>query len=327
LELAADGLSNEAQRLWDIGVIDGVQFLAVGDGGTSGTDGVAWVGLRAATMRPVTDDSFIGVGDQTLRGVVGDSAGEQFIVVGQRHGADTDVPGLWTVTEGESWADPVWTVVPIGDGSAGILADVALGELEVNNASVANVAVAVGWQRASGRDQGMVLIRREDAWVPLLEPIADARFEGVTIADGRIFAVGYRTIDGVTLPIAVVTDVGGNGFVHNLPVSDVSGRAHGVLATSAGTVLAVGEIGEQPGDTAFGDFTDGAIWELIEGDTLGEDRWTTRETDSLRVDGLQEFWSITEFGGTIYALGKADGADAGDDRRTPAAWIVNLPAP
>ncbi|MGI9605260.1 MAG: protein kinase domain-containing protein [Acidimicrobiales bacterium] len=310
----ADGLDNRAQRLWDIGVLDGLQLFAVGEASADSTDGIGWIGLTAAAMRPVIDSSFVGPGAQSLRGVVADPSNNEFIVVGQRRGESTSVVGLWTVSEGDdNWSTPEWTPIAVGAGGRGVLTDVALGD---------GVAIAVGHERIDGDDRGVIMIRRDDVWVPLLEPIGNSKLEGVAIGPDRVIAVGTRVADGRSSPIAVVTDFAGTGFVHTLPVGDASGRAHGVAVLDDGSIVAVGDVGEVEGDAVFADrLTDGALWQLLPGDELADDRWATRETTLLRVDGYEEFWSLIEHDGTAYALGRAGAA--GEDLAPAAVWTLD----
>jgi hypothetical protein len=105
----------------------------------------------------------------------------------------------------------------------------------------------------------------------------------------------------------------------------VSGKANDVVATEAG-VFAVGLTGEEDGDDAFEDqLTDGALWQLVPGDEPGDDRWKTRDTDELGGEpGFQEFWSVVEFEGNVFALGRADADDSGNGQTVAAAWQVTV---
>lgn len=319
----ADGASIAQQRIWSIGVLDGENFLAVGE--TAGGDGTAWIGLLVDDMVPLTDGTFTGPGRQRFRGSTGDPGRKEFLVAGAHSNGGPETPGLWMVRPepGEpepSWEDPSWTLIPIRGQRSGELTDVAIAGDE---------AVAVGWERASdGTPQGLVMIRDNDApepdtWVNLLEPIANTELNAVDFFGDRIVAVGTRTVLGVSRPLAVVVDTTGIGLVHELPMAgNKSGKANDVVETEAG-VFAVGLTGEVDGDKAFEDrLTDGALWEFVPGGEPSGDRWQTRDTDKLDEPGYQEFWSVVEYRGRVFALGRKDGENDGET--VAAAWTVTV---
>ncbi|RZV46023.1 MAG: serine/threonine protein kinase [Acidimicrobiales bacterium] len=313
---SADGAVNEQQRLRDIAVIDGIQLLAVGETDTgSTTDGVVWMGVTVRSMTPLTHESFTGAGDQRLVGAVGDAGRQEFLIVGRKRGPSGSIPALWTLSASptDEWDDPIFTEVPIGGDVRGTMTDVAV---------AGDFATAVGYETEDGESTGIILIRRDNVWQPLLEPIAGAELNAVDFFGNRIVAVGTRAVEGVSVPIAVVSDIDGAGWIHNLPVGDVSGRAIDVVSSDAG-VFAVGVTGERSGESAFSTGeTDGALWTLLpdESDTA-KDRWITRDTDELSVEGRQEFWTVVEFDGRVFAMGRADNADGGS---SAATWTVTV---
>lgn len=299
-----EGLSAARQRLWDIGVIDGEQLLAVGENqGGGGTNGIAWLGDQARFLRPSNDPSFQTSARESLRGAAGDPDNDQFIVVGSRSTVSNLAMGLWTLEKGASWDTPVWSFVDLGSDADGILNDVAV---------VGDLAVAVGSEEVGGVDAAVILIRRGDAWSQLISPIPRAEFHAVAIAGDRIVAVGQR--DGTTgTPFAVVTNATGEGFVHNLPIRGSTGVARAIAALSDGRVVAVGDVdGESD--------RDGAIWELLAADDLGDDKWTTRATPDLQVDGFTELWAIDEYDDIVYVFGRTEDGDT----RPAGAWTLSL---
>lgn len=287
----------DGQRLWDIDVLESVTFLAVGEASTNGSDGVAWVGSSVGTMRPAESPELVGPGSQRLFAVSADPSNDGFIVVGQTADDGATVPGMWIVTEGETgWSEPSWTRVGgIGGGGAGLLRDV-----DVDG----SIAVAVGRDGTASAPRGMILIRNGDVWAPLIGPIDDTVFWGVTITPNRIVAVGSRA----GAPMAVVVDRQGAGVSFDLPTIDgVDGVAHGVT-TFGNRVFAVGSVDGDGED-------DGAIWELLPGDDLDDDTWTTRLATDLQRDGDQEFWGAAPLDDALWIVG----AESDEDGERPAA--------
>jgi serine/threonine protein kinase len=305
----AEDADPTGQRLRGIGILDGVAFLAVGE---SDNDGVAWIGDRVVRMRPTTDSTFTGAGSQRLLGAAGDVGRNEFLVVGERRDDSGSVPGLWVVAAGESWADPVWAAVPLSGQNPGRLTDVAV---------AGDFATAVGWEDVDGTRQSVVLLRSEGSWSRLLAPIDDVELQAVDLVGDRLVAVGTRTTAGAMIPVALVADVNGNGFLHDLPAGTGDARAHDVVATRAG-VFAVGMTAEVAGTAALDQgLVDGAIWQLIPGDEPEDDSWTTRDSDQLRAEGLQEFWAVVEYDGAVFALGRATHDDG---REIAAGWTVTV---
>ncbi len=302
----------DRQRLRGIGVIDGVRLVAVGeDGGGSTLDGTAWIGLTVARMQRLTDASFSGPGRQTLQAVAGDPGREQFIIAGERTGPDGPSPGLWVLEAGSDWFEPQWTQVEIPSDRAGALLDVAV---------AGDIAVAVGYEDTDSGRQTLTLIRREDDWVHLLAPIAGAELVGVDVVGDRIVAVGNRRAGESTEPIAFVASVQGTGALHRLRTGSVAGRVHDVVATRAG-VFAAGLVAEDEGsDAVAAGRTDGALWTLVTGESPEGDRWQRRDVAEFRVDGFEEVWSVVEYEGAVFALGR--GTDG--DRRPAAGWTVTV---
>lgn len=301
-----EGLSASRQRLWDIGVIDGLQLLAVGENqGGGGTNGIAWLGDRASSLRPANDPSFQGAARESLRGAAGDPNNDQFIVVGSRGSDSNLVMGLWTLAEGDGWATPVWSTIDVGSGSDGVLNDVAV---------EGGIAVAVGSEVTNGDDAAVIVIRRGDTWSNLINPIPNSTFHGVTIAGDRIIAVGQSDATGEDIPFAVVSTASGEGFVHNLPIRGTTGIARSIGVVDGGRVIIVGDVdGESD--------RDGAIWELLVGGQLAEDKWTTRATPDLQSAGFTELWALDEYAGTVYVFGRTEA----DDGTQPAgAWTLDL---
>jgi len=302
----AEGLSASTQRLWDIAVIDGEQFLAVGEKqGGGGTNGIAWIGDQARFLRPTNDASFQTAASESLRGAVGDASKDEFIVVGSRGEGSNLVMGLWILAKGNGWTTPTWSTIDVGTGADGVLNDVIVDQ---------DLAVAVGAEESDDSKAAVMLIRRDDIWSNLITSIPDAEFHSVTIADGRIVAVGQKNGSGRPVPFAVVTNDKGEGFVHNLPLSDseTTGIARSIGVLSDGRVIAVGDVGEFD--------RDGAIWELLPQADLSEDKWTTRATPDLQEDGFVELWAIDEFDDEVYVFGRTET----DDSRPAGAWTLNL---
>lgn len=295
------------QRSWGIGVIDRETFLVVGDTtGAGGTDGLAWFGAVSGEFVAVTDDSFAGSGADSLRSAEADGS-DSFLVAGRRTSADVAIPSLWQVTRtGGAWAGSEWTVLDIASSGAGTLHDVAID---------GDLAAAVGVENIDGTDRAILKVRRDGQWQDLLAPLSDATLLGVTISGDRIVAVGMQDDDaGTPRPIAVIADPDGIGSLHNLPIRGSSGLVRDVVTRADGTVVAVGD--------DLDDATPGAgIWELIPGDELPDDRWTTRASGDLaNIDGFVELWSISEFDDQLFVFGRTES----DDQRPAGAWLLNL---
>ena len=295
------------QRSWGIGVIDRETFLVVGDTtGAGGTDGLAWFGAISGEFVPVADDSFAGSGADSLRSVEADGS-NSFLVAGRRTSADVAIPSLWQVTRtGGAWAGSEWTVLDIASTGAGTLHDVAVD---------GDLAAAVGVENIDGTDSAILKVRRDGQWQDLLAPLPDATLLGVTISGDRIVAVGMQDDDaGTPRPIAVIADPDGIGSLHNLPIRGSSGLVRDVVTRADGTVVAVGD--------DLDDATPGAgIWELIPGDELPDDRWTTRASGDLaNIDGFVELWSISEFDDQLFVFGRTES----DDQLPAGAWLLNL---
>ena len=300
-----ENLSASSQRLLDIAVIDNQQLLAVGEKqGGGGTNGIAWMGDRAGELRPANDASFQTAARESLRGAAGDPANDQFIVVGSRGAGNNLVMGLWTVEKNPNWDTPMWSPLDVGSGEDGVLNDVA-----VEN----ELAVAVGSEVVGGTDAAVMLIRRGDVWSDLITPVPDSTFHSVTISGDRIIAVGEKVKAAGVVPFAVVTNADGEGFIHNLPIRGATGIARSIGVVDGDRVIAVGDV---DGETD----RDGAIWELLRGDSLGQDKWTTRATPDLQTEGFAELWAIDEFQGVVYVFGRTEA----DDRRPAGAWTLTL---
>ena len=301
-----DSAITTGQRSWDIGVIDRETFLVVGDStGDGGTDGLAWFGAISGQFIPVTDDSFVGSGADSLRSV--EAVGQDsFLVAGRRTSAGVAIPSLWRVTRTTgAWADSEWVVLDIGTSGGGTLHDVAID---------GDLAAAVGVENIDGVDSAIIKIRRSGEWQNLLAPIAGAELWGVTISGNRIVAVGTQDDSGSTTPIAIVADPDGIGSLHTLPLRGSTGIARDVLTRGDGTVIAVGN------DDDAG-ISGGGIWELLPGDELPEDRWTTRASGDLAsIDGFRELWSISEFDDQLFVFGRSEA----DGQRPAGAWMLNL---
>ena len=295
------------QRSWGIGVIDRETFLVVGDTtGAGGTDGLAWFGAVSGEFVAVTDDSFAGSGADSLRSAEADGS-DSFLVAGRRTSADVAIPSLWQVTRtGDAWAGSEWTVLDIASSGAGTLHDVAID---------GDLAAAVGVENIDGTDRAILKVRRDGQWQDLLAPLSDATLLGVTISGDRIVAVGMQDDDaGTPRPIALVADPDGIGSLHNLPIRGSSGLVRDVVTRADGTVVAVGDDldGATPG---------AGIWELIPGDELPDDRWTTRASGDLaNIDGFVELWTISEFDDQLFVFGRTES----DDQRPAGAWLLNL---
>ena len=295
------------QRSWDIGVIDAVTFLIVGDStGDGGTDGVAWFGTEAGNYERVTDESFTGDRADSLRAAVAEDS-DTFLVAGTRTSADLAMPSLWEVTRsGGSWAASDWIVLDVGSSGEGILHDVAVAD---------DLAVAVGVENIDGTSSAIVKIRRDDQWQDLLVPIPNAVLWGVTISGDRIVAVGAQGEDADSQePIAVVSTMDGIPFRHILPVRGSGGIARDLITRADGTVVAVGIDSD-------GESTSGAVWQLLPSDELPDDRWTTRASAELSaVDGFVELWSVEEFDEQLFVFGRTES----DDQRPAGAWMLDL---
>ena len=304
-DFAADeGLSSATQRLLDIAIVDG-QMLAVGEKqGGGGTNGIAWIGDRAGSLRPANDSSFQTAARESLRGVDGDPANDQFIVVGSRQAGNNLVAGLWTVEKNPNWDTPLWSVLEVERRADGVLNDVAV---------LGDVAVAVGSEVIDGENAAVILIRRGDSWADLIVPEPNATLHSVAIAGDRIIAVGEKAGDTGVVPFAAVTNSDGVGFIHLLPARGNSGIARSVGVVDEGRVVAVG-------DVARGSDRDGAIWELLADDELVLDTWTTRATPDLQVDGFTELWAIDEFDDVVYVFGRTEA----NNRQPAGAWTLDL---
>jgi hypothetical protein len=300
-----EGLSASNQRLWDIAVIDGKQLLAVGENrGGGGTNGIAWIGDQARFLRPANDPSFQTAARESLLGASGDPAKNEFIVVGSRGAGNNLVMGLWTLAEGAGWATPTWSAIDVGTGADGVLNDVVVED---------ELAVAVGSEESDGEAAAVLLIRRDNTWSNLITPIPNSVFHSVAIAGERIIAVGQKNASGSATPFAVVTDAEGTGFIHNLPLRGTTGIARSIAVVDDGRVIVVGDVA---GETD----RDGAIWELLRAEDLGDDVWTTRATPDLQVDGFTELWAIDEFDDVVYVFGRTEQ----DNTRPAGAWTLDL---
>jgi serine/threonine protein kinase len=300
-----EGVSASNQRLWDIAVLDGQQLLAVGENqGGGGTNGIAWIGDQARFLRPANDPSFQTAARESLRGASGHPDRKEFIVVGSRGAGNNLVMGLWTLAEGAGWATPTWSAIDVGTGADGVLNDVAVED---------ELAVAVGSELTNGEDAAVLLIRREDTWSNLITPISNSVFHSVAITGERIIAVGEKNASGGPTPFAVVTDTNGTGFIHNLPIRGTTGIARSIAVVDGGRVVVVGDV---LGETD----RDGALWELLPAEDLGDDVWTTRATPDLQIDGFTELWAIDEFDDVVYVFGRTEQGNT----RPAGAWTLDL---
>ena len=55
-------------------------------------------------------------------------------------------------------------------------------------------------------------------------------------------------------------------------------------------------------------------------DDLGDDKWTTRATPDLQVDGFTELWAIDEYDDIVYVFGRTEDGDT----RPAGAWTLSL---
>ena len=311
--LGADGFALQrdldasgAHRMWDIGV-NQETFLVVGD--TVGPDGVAWTGGQASNFSQVTSPDFTGPAADGLRAsVIDPTQNSTFLVGGSRSEGSTPTATIWEVTNEPSWAQPTWTQVDIGNPSPGVINDIAVDDQN---------AVAVGVETVGGVRTGLVLIRRDDTWSPLIGPLENVEFWSVALSGDDVIIVGEQNIDSDPTPIAVVADRSGEGSVHSLPIrdedaggDDVTGIARSVRVLNDGTVVAVGDVGgENNPDTD----RRGAIWEYLPDNGA----WTTRASPDLLRGGFAELWTINEFDGEVYIFGRTESEDG---RRTAGGW-------
>lgn len=301
------GQIETGQRSWDIGVIDRQTFLVVGDTtGAGGTDGIAWFGAQSGDFTRVSDESFTGDQADSLRAAAADGE-EAFLVAGARTSGGVASPSVWQVTRsGNSWVASDWTVLNIGSDGEGALHDVAVTD---------DFAIAVGVEAVDGVDSAIMKIRRDGLWQDLIAPIPDAVLWGATISSDRIVAVGVQGEDAdEQRPIAVVSNPQGLASLHILPVRGATGTARDVVTRADDTVVAVGI--DRDGDDAGG-----AIWQLLPGDELPADRWTTRASGELSaIDGFVEFWSIDEFDDQLFVFGRTEDGE----QRPAGAWTLDL---
>ena len=300
-------------RMWDIGVIDGETFLAVGD--TPGRDGIAWTGDRASELTEVSNADFTGIVDDLLRASVEDTSQPlTFLVGGSRTDLGVAVPGLWEVTGVPSWDDPTWTQIDLGTDAPGVISDIAV---------EGDIAVAVGSETVDGGEVGTVRIRRGDTWADLIAPQTNTRFWAVAINGDEIIAVGEQNVDTIPTPIAVISDPTGVGLIHPLPLRTDDGVDTGLVRDVAvlddGTVIAVGNADRRldPNDGESPTDRDGTIWQFLPDDGT----WTTRASADLVVDGFTELWAIDEFDGTTYVFGRTETEDG---RQPAGAWTLEL---
>ena len=297
-------------RMWSIGVNQDT-FLAVG--ATSGPDGLAWTGGQASSFAEVVNSDFTGPADDRLRAAVFDTANSpNFLVGGSRSEESTAIAQIWEVSPDPSWEEPTWTRADLGGDVPGVINDIAVGE---------EFAVGVGRSSIDGEDASLVLIRRDAGWAPLISPLANVEFWGVTIVDDQIFIVGEENTnaaDGST-PIAVVANSTGEGLSYRLPIrdealggTDVTGIARAIDVLDDGTVLAIGDVGrgEDPEDDRGG-----AIWEYLPED----ESWTTRASTDLLANGFAELWTLDQYQGQTYIFGRTETEDG---RRIAGAWTL-----
>ena len=95
------------------------------------------------------------------------------------------------------------------------------------------------------------------------------------------------------------------------------------MTLADGTVLAVGDVERalDPGNDASAVDRDGAIWQLLPGDELSDDVWTTRASPDLVLDGFVELWTIDQFGDEVFVFGRTETEDG---RQPAGAWQLNL---
>ncbi len=307
-------------RMWAIGVIDQETFLVVGE--TPGRDGLAWTGDRAATLAAITDASFTGGAQDYLRTAAHDpSQGEAFLVGGTRTEGTLSVPGMWEVTANPTWGNPEWSLIDLGTDVAGVVNDI-----DVDG----DLAVAVGSQTIDGEDTALMKVRVAGNWQDLIGPLLHAQLWAVTIAGDRIIAVGAQDTNTANpTPVAVIADIAGSiPRSHSLPIRSgdggvETGIARAVTTLADGTVVAVGDVDRalEPGNADSDIDRDGAVWELLPGDDLGQDLWTTRASSDLLADGFTELWAIDQWNGSTYVFGRTET----DDGRQPAgAWVLDL---
>ena len=302
-----------AHRMWSIGVIDSETFLAVGD--SPGVNGIAWTGDQAATFAEVANPDFTGAAQDQLRASAEDTSQDlTFLVGGSRSEGSTAVTALWEVSGEESWTDPTWNRIDLGD-EEGVVNDIAVD---------AGTAVAVGMETVDGQDVGFVLIRRGNTWSNLIQPQPNVQFWSVAISDGQVFAVGESTTGSAPTPIAVISDTDGVGDIHMLPIRSQeggveSGLARAVTVLDDGSVIAVGDVARRldPQDPESTLDRDGSIWEYLPDQNV----WTTRASPDLLVDGFTELWSIAEWNDTVYVFGRTETEDG---RQPAGAWTLAL---
>ena len=288
-------------------------FLAVGDtAGTAGTDGLAVIGGQASQLVLTESDTFAGSAAEGLRTSAFDAAtgADSFLVGGQTSANGIATLGLWSVRRPSADATPVWTQIDVGGRNAG-----SINAIDVDG----ETAIAVGTERNdSGQDLGLILIRREvdGAWSNLIRPFDNTIFHGAVIAGDRIIAVG-ESGDNARTPIAIVSSIDGQGWFHQLPISEENGLARSVTELENGRVIAVGDMEDADDPTN----RRGAIWELLanSGD-LANDNWTTRVSSDLPRDQYTELRTIDEWNNTVYIFGRTEA----DGRRPAGAWTLNL---
>lgn len=314
-----DVTENAPHRMWGIGVIEGETFLAVGD--SPGRDGIAWTGDRASAFTPVSSPDFTGDSEDYLRVSIHDlSLGETFLVGGRRTEGAEGIPAIWEVAANPTWGNPEWTLNDIGAGSPGVINDIAVD---------GGIAAAVGMETVDGQDRALMKIRQDGEWSNLIGPVEDVELWGVTILDERIIAVGVQDPRTAPVPVAIIADtLGTTPRRHALPIRSgdggvESGIARSVRTLNNGTVIVVGDVDRSldPGNADAEIDKDGAIWELLPGNELGDDLWTTRVSSDLVVDGFVELWTIDEFDDTVYVFGRTETEDG---RRPAGAWTLDL---
>ncbi len=307
-------------RMWSIGVLEGETFLAVGD--TQGPDGIAWTGSIASNFSEVPNVEFSGAANDRLRTSVADpSQPLSFLVGGSRTVDNLAVAGLWEVSGETSWDDPEWTTVDLNAGNPGVINDIAVND---------EFAVAVGTETVNGQDMAMILIRRGEDWSDLLGALPNTELWSVTIAGERIIAVGNTGSNTANpTPIAIVADSSGSvPLSHSLPIRSgeggvETGIARSVITLADGGVVAVGDVGRSldPSNPDAEIDRDGAIWQLLPGDEMAADVWTTRASPDLLADGFVELWTVNEHDGSIYVFGRTE---TNDGRRPAGGWTLDL---